>query len=106
MAAPADTVRVEVAYARPDRQWLLVCKLPAGTTARAAALASGLEVECPELDLARCALGVFGQVVEDGRVLNAGDRVEIYRALQRDPRDVRRELAARGLTMGPGGRGG
>ena len=104
MAAPADIIRIEVAYARPDHQWLLVLELPGGTTARAAALASSLERDCPELDLTRCPLGVFGQVVTDDRVLVSGDRVEIYRPLQHDPRDARRELAARGLTMGPAGR--
>lgn len=106
MAAPAETIRVEVAYALPDRQWLLALELPAGTTARAAVLASGLDRECPALDLVHCPLGIFGQLVGDGRVLGNGDRVELYRPLARDPREVRRELAARGLTMGPGGRGG
>ena len=106
MATRRETLTIEVAYARPDRQWLLSLEVPAGTTARTAVLASGLAGDCPELDLARCPLGIFGQVVDDGRVLRGGDRVEIYRPLQRDPREVRRELAARGLTMGPAGRGG
>lgn len=100
MAAPAETLRVEVAYALPGRQWLLTLELPTGTTARAAVLASGLDARCPGLDLHTCPLGVFGQAVADGQLLKAGDRVEIYRPLLRDPREVRRELAARGLTMG------
>jgi putative ubiquitin-RnfH superfamily antitoxin RatB of RatAB toxin-antitoxin module len=106
MASPPDTLRIELAYARPERQWLLALEVQAGTTARQAVLGSGLNRECPELDLAACPLGIFGQVVEDERPVRAGDRVEIYRPLQRDPREVRRELAARGLTMGPAGRGG
>jgi len=106
MAARPETIEVEIAYARPDRQWLLVRMLPVGSTARQAALGSGLDRECPELDLAQCPLGIFGQAVDDQRVLRAGERLEIYRPLRRDPREVRRELAARGLTMGPAGRGG
>ena len=43
--------------------------------------------------------GVFGREITDDYVIRAGDRLEIYRPLERDPRDARRELAARGLTM-------
>jgi putative ubiquitin-RnfH superfamily antitoxin RatB of RatAB toxin-antitoxin module len=49
--------------------------------------------------VARCPLGVFGRVVADDYGVQAGDRVEIYRPLEREPREARRELAARGLTM-------
>ena len=100
--ADQNELQVEVAYALPEKQSLLVVTVAAGTTAREVVLRSGLEKEFPELDLQRCPLGVFGKVVPDAHVLAAGDRVEIYRPLVKDPREARRSLAARGATMGSG----
>jgi putative ubiquitin-RnfH superfamily antitoxin RatB of RatAB toxin-antitoxin module len=100
MALPADDCAIEVAYARPDRQWVLTLRVPAGTTVRAAVQASALSIECPELDLTGSPLGVWGQRVPDDRAVRDGDRVEIYRPLQNDPRAARRAAAARGTTLG------
>ena len=102
MAAP-DARRVEVAYARPDRQRVVPVTLTEGMTARDAVLASGLLQEFPELEGRSLVLGVYGQVVEGSRLLVPGDRVEIYRPLATDPREARRRLAAQGRTMGRSG---
>lgn len=90
MAEP--TIRVEVVYAAVDRQELLALDVPVGTSVRAAAIASGMAERFPELDLAECPLGIFGKLVGDPeqRELEAGDRVEIYRPLLADPKEVRR----------------
>jgi len=98
MAEPG-TIPVEVVLALPERQWLRDLTLPAGTTAREAVQQSGLQAHCPELDLERCALGIWGLEVAGDKVLAAGDRVEIYRPLRRDPRAARRELARRGYVI-------
>lgn len=94
---------VEVAYALPGRQDVVRVELAAGMTAIAAVAASGLLEMHPELAGRSLALGIFGQPVPAERLLEDGDRVEIYRALTADPRDARRRLAAQGGTMGPGG---
>ncbi len=86
-------MRVEVAYARPDRQRLVTVELAAGATARDAVRASGLAAEFPEIDVERVPLGVFGRACADESVLRAGDRVEIYRPLQVDPKEARRRRA-------------
>lgn len=99
MAAP-ESPRVEVVYALPDRQRVVCVELTAGMTVTDAVTASGLLEEFPELGGRRLDLGVFGQVVPASRVLAAGDRVEIYRPLKADPREMRRRLAAQGLSMG------
>lgn len=96
----SDFVRVEVAYARPDRQFLLKIRVPHGTTARDAVRLSGIRGECPEIDLDSAPLGIFGKKVKADVALSEGDRVEIYRPLLADPREVRRRLAAEGKTMG------
>ncbi len=86
-------MRVEVAYARPDRQRLVTVELAAGATARDAVRASRIADECPEIDLEQAPLGVFGRACADDTVLRAGDRVEIYRPLQIDPKEARRRRA-------------
>ena len=95
----ADVITVEVAYARPDVQCIVVVEVAPGTAARDVLRLSGLADEFPEIDVAACPLGVFGRAVTDAYGVKSGDRIEIYRPLERDPRDARRELAERGLTM-------
>ena len=95
MAEPV--IDVEVVYAAVDRQRLLAFVVPQGTTVRAAVLASGMGREFPELDLASCPVGIFGKQVADPetRLLQAGDRIEMYRPLLADPKEIRRQRAAK-----------
>lgn len=97
--AENSLIAVEVAYARKDVQRIVVVEVAPGTAVRDVLRLSGLVDEFPEIDIATCPLGVFGQPIENSYRVKAGDRVELYRPLERDPRDARRELAARGLTM-------
>lgn len=96
-------IRVEVVYALPDRQRLVALEVPRGCTAREAVERSGLQHEFPEIDPADSALGIFGRRCAPDQRLRGGDRVEIYRPLKADPKEVRRQLAARGRTMGRDG---
>ena len=93
-------VEVEVAYARADVQRIIMIEVVAGTAAREVLYLSGLGEHFPEIDISTCPIGIFGVPVDSSYGVQAGDRVEVYRPLERDPRDARRELAARGLTMG------
>lgn len=90
-------IEIEVVYASVERQALRSVSVAPGTTVRAAVIASGIGSEFPELNLAECPLGIFGKVVADAdtRVVEAGDRVEIYRPLVADPKEVRRLRAAK-----------
>ncbi|WP_025110464.1 RnfH family protein [Pseudomonas sp. H1h] len=90
-------IEIEVVYAAVDRQILRAVSLPEGTTVREAALKSGIGTEFPTLDLSECPLGIFGKVVSDprARLIQAGDRIEIYRPLLADPKEVRRLRAAK-----------
>ncbi|MBJ2247893.1 RnfH family protein [Pseudomonas haemolytica] len=90
-------VEIEVVYAAVDRQALLAVTMPVGTSLRAAVLASGIAAQFPELVLADCPVGIFGKVVADAdvRVVQPGDRIEIYRPLLADPKEVRRLRAAK-----------
>jgi putative ubiquitin-RnfH superfamily antitoxin RatB of RatAB toxin-antitoxin module len=91
-------MRVEVAYAGPTGQAVVEVDVPAGTTAEQAVHASGLPARFPEIDLARQALGVFGERVSPARVLVEGERVEIYRPLIADPKEARRKRARTGQS--------
>jgi putative ubiquitin-RnfH superfamily antitoxin RatB of RatAB toxin-antitoxin module len=90
-------IEIEVVYAAVDRQALRSVSVKEGATVRAAVLASGIGSEFPELNMAECPLGIFGKVVADPdtRVIQAGDRIEIYRPLLADPKEVRRLRAAK-----------
>ncbi len=92
-----QNIAVEVVYALTDRQKLIELSVPHGTTVREAAVRSGLDRDFPGLDLAGAPLGVFGKLVAkpEERVLEAGERVEIYRPLIADPKEVRRRRAAK-----------
>ena len=89
-------IEIEVVYAAVDRQVLRTVSVAEGSTIRAAVLASGIGEAFPELNLADCPLGIFGKVVADPqvRLVQAGDRIEIYRPLLADPKEVRRLRAA------------
>ena len=94
---------VEVAYATPEKQIILECEVPVHTPAREVVRGSGIEQHFAEIDLDNCDLGVFGKAVSDDYEPSAGDRIEIYRPLLADPKEVRRQRAARGLKTGKGG---
>lgn len=96
-------IAVEVVYALPERQTLLALHVPVGTTAQEAVALSGLLRQYPELDLAQHKLGLFGKVSAADTVLREGDRVEIYRPLLADPKEVRRRRVAEGKAMRKGG---
>ncbi|MGE8178811.1 RnfH family protein [Pseudomonas fluorescens] len=94
-------IDVEVVYAAVDRQVLLKVVVPVGATIRAALAESGIAEQFPELDLATCPVGIFGKVIADpeNRQVQAGDRIEIYRALLADPKEVRRLRAAKAAAQ-------
>jgi len=91
-------VRVSVVYALPDRQALRELELPDSATVAEAVVRSGLLEQFPEIRSTPLACAIYGRPVVDSQVLRAGDRVEILRPLQVDPKESRRRAAARGRT--------
>jgi len=90
-----QNIKVEVAYALPERQAIIEVEVAAGTTALEAVEQSGVTSRFEGIDLENSRLGIFGKVASGSQVLKAGDRVEIYRPLIADPKEVRKERAAR-----------
>lgn len=93
----ADTIQVEVAYALPQKQKILTVDVEPGTTMLDAVKQSGIEHEFPELDLAEAKFGIFGKATRtpETDVVQAGDRIEIYRPLLIDPKQARANRAAK-----------
>lgn len=91
----SESIRVEVAYALPDHQELIALDVPVGTSMYEAAKQSGIAEKFEGLDLENAAMGIFGKAERKPkeRELQAGDRVEIYRELIADPKEVRKRRA-------------
>ena len=98
----AELITVDIVYALRDVQVLITLKLPAGVTVRDAVERSGLLVKFSEIDLTKNKLGVFAKLVKPDTVLRDRDRVEIYRPLIADPKEVRKQRAAEGKVMKKG----
>jgi putative ubiquitin-RnfH superfamily antitoxin RatB of RatAB toxin-antitoxin module len=99
----SDMINIEVVYALPDEQILLRQSVPTGTTVAGAVLASGMLDKHPEIDLAANKLGIFGKLTKADAVVRERDRIEIYRPLIADPKEVRRKRAEEGKVMKKGG---
>ncbi len=103
MRKMAESLSIEIAYALPQKQELVHLKLPAGSTVQQAIEASGLKQKHPEIDLAKNKVGVFGKLSKLDAPLRDRDRVEIYRPLIADPKEVRKKRAEEGKVMKKGG---
>jgi putative ubiquitin-RnfH superfamily antitoxin RatB of RatAB toxin-antitoxin module len=92
---------VEVAYALPEKQYLQSV-LEEGATVEQAIIASGLLALRDDIDLAKNKVGIYSRPVKLHDVVHDGDRVEIYRPLIADPKELRRQ---RGENAGNSGEG-
>lgn len=90
-------INVEVAYALPHKQQIISLAVVDGCTVFDAVEQSGIEKQFPGLDVSTAKLGIFGKAVAKPKLetLKEGDRVEIYRALIADPKEVRKQRAAK-----------
>jgi len=96
-------INVEVAYALPDVQRIISLQINEGLELIDAIKQSGILDEFPEIDLENSKLGIFGKLKKADTILREGDRVEIYRKLIADPKQVRKERAAQGKKTRKGG---
>ncbi len=96
MAGP-EMIEVEVAYALPHKQKIYALLVEKGTSALDAVKRSSILQDFEGVDIDNSKMGIFGQTVKAPakHVLQAGDRVEIYRPLIADPKEARRRRAAK-----------
>lgn len=98
----AEMISVEVVYAIPQKQEIFSLNVPQGSTVRQAIEACGVLEKYPEINLAKNKLGVFAKLTKADTLLRNRDRVEIYRPLIADPKEVRKQRAAEGKVMKKG----
>lgn len=96
-------IKVEILYALPQEQTLLDVEVARGSSLAEAVKISGILEKYPEIDLATNKVGIFGKLSKLDVVLRDKDRVEIYRPLIADPKEVRRKRAEEGKVMKKGG---
>lgn len=99
----SEQINIEIVYGFMDRQTLLRQKVNDGTTVTQAIEQSGILTKHPEIDLAKNKLGIFGKLTKGDVALRDRDRIEIYRPLIADPKEVRRQRAEEGKVMKKGG---
>jgi putative ubiquitin-RnfH superfamily antitoxin RatB of RatAB toxin-antitoxin module len=98
-----NEILIEVAYALPQKQIIIPIKIKSGATAEEAINASGIIKKFPEIDLKINQIGIFGKLTQLDHVMRERDRIEIYRPLIADPKEIRRQRAAEGKVMKKGG---
>lgn len=103
MTAKDTQLAVEVVYALPDQQTVISLTVTSGTTVAAAIEQSGILSRFPAINLQHSAVGIFGVRVGLKHKLGDGDRIEIYRPLEVDPKMARRQRAV--LAAANDGRG-
>jgi putative ubiquitin-RnfH superfamily antitoxin RatB of RatAB toxin-antitoxin module len=98
-----QTISIEVAYALPKTQVVIPLQVEEGTTIEQAIKLSGILETFPDIDLSVNKVGVFSKLGKLDQVLREKDRVEIYRKLIADPKQIRKQRAAEGKKMKKGG---
>lgn len=87
-------VMIEIIYALPEEQQLLTLEVDEGCSIKSAIEQSGILDQYPEIDLEKQKVGIFSKVSKLEQELREGDRIEIYRPLIADPKEVRKRKAA------------
>jgi len=97
-----ERLAASVIYALPNEQQVVEVELDPGATVADAIEASKIVERYPEIDLAVNKIGIFGKVARLDDPLQPGDRVEIYRPLIADPKEIRKQRAEEGKAMRAG----
>ena len=87
------SISVEVAYALPEEQEVIALDVERGTTLIEAVMLSHIAEHFPQIDVGKDKMGIYGKIVPRETVLREHDRVEIYRPITCDPKEVRRQRA-------------
>lgn len=94
------TIQIEVVYGLAHKQKLLSLPVSEGTTVEQAIIDSGMLSLFPEIDLTENKVGIWNKAVKLSTVLEDLDRVEIYRPLIADPKEVRKRRAEKAKLEG------
>ena len=90
----AERLPIEIVLATPERQVLLALDVDDGSTVADVIALSGIGSQFPDFDLDEMPVGIWGKSVARDSLVRPGDRVELYRPLEVDPREARRQRAS------------
>ena len=90
-----NEILIEIAYALPEEQVIISIKVPTIFNVQQAIEKSGIQKKFPSIDLSKNKVGIFGKKTTLDHTLNDRDRIEIYRPLILDPKEMRRKRAAK-----------
>ena len=93
-------IHVEVAYALPDRQTLLAIDVPENSNVKQAIELSGILQQHQDIDLNANKVGIWSKTCKLTQEVKSGDRIEIYRPLIADPKEVRKRRAEKAKLEG------
>ena len=88
-------INIEVVYALPERQVLLSLPVPFASTIEESIKLSGITSHFPQIIISEAKVGIFGRPEKFSYVVKAGERIEIYRPLTADPKEMRKLRAAK-----------
>ena len=95
-----NMLTIEVAYAKPEKQLILTLTVAAGTTIEQAIIQSGMLEQFDDIDLKQNKVGIWNRTQKLTETVRDGDRIEIYRPLIADPKEVRKRRAERAKLEG------
>lgn len=95
-----EQLSIEVVYGTPTRQEIISCIVEPNTTIEQAILASGIVDEFPEIDLAVNNVGIWNRAAKLTDIVKDLDRIEVYRPLLADPKEVRKRRAEKAKEEG------
>ena len=95
-----ELIHIELVYGTPSKQELMSLAVEQGTTVEEAIIASGLLTMFDEIDLKVNKVGIWNHTVKLNTELNDLDRIEIYRPLIADPKEVRKRRAEKAKEEG------
>ncbi|MGY5450154.1 RnfH family protein [Agarivorans sp. MS3-6] len=96
----SEQINIEVVYGLPERQVLLACKVEQGCDVLTAIKLSGIVDHFSEIDPESASVGIFSRAAKLSQMLHDGDRIEIYRPLIADPKELRKIRAERAKAAG------
>ncbi|PMH37532.1 RnfH family protein [Vibrio sp. 10N.286.49.B3] len=93
MSIESDMIHVDVVYPLPTEQRVLNLVVNKAMTIEEIIVKSGVLELYPEIDLKVNKVGVFSRNVKLDATVRDKDRIEIYRPLLADPKEIRRKRA-------------
>jgi putative ubiquitin-RnfH superfamily antitoxin RatB of RatAB toxin-antitoxin module len=96
----SESIAIEVVYALPEKQSLLSVMVPPETTVKQALEQSGLLTMHQDIDLNENKVGIWYKTTKLDTIVKAGDRIEVYRPLIADPKEVRKKRAQKAVDEG------